>query len=405
MRKNIFIILICFAYLSAYAQKETSNWTFGYGCGLTWNTTRSVTLLGQFGTPNATLSGLPTTFTSAISTLEGCFTMSDKNGNLLFYSDGTNVWNKNHVRMSPGINLTGNTSSPQSGIIIPYFSATRYMAITMPAAGIAGNLAYTIVDMSLNGGLGELDQNNINVRFRNPSGSLLESVTTTKHANGIDYWTVAPGAGSTSYINAWLVSSSNVATTPVVTVLPTSVAAAASSGYFKITPDGKHFVYVTGANTPAVAMYGDFNSSTGKFSNIKTITGLIYPYGIEFSQFLKYVYIAGTNKLYVFNFEALLTTNNPATVIPKTFILDPPPTPSPSSIQMGPDGRLYICQNQGYEMYIVDNPEEYNNLKIYKTPAGFPGNKLGVGLPSFSGDLFAPRGVMPVNPTLRTKSY
>lgn len=56
MKRIIFIAILAMAFLQGQAQKETYNWTFGYGCGLTWNTTRSIAATGIGGTANATLT-------------------------------------------------------------------------------------------------------------------------------------------------------------------------------------------------------------------------------------------------------------------------------------------------------------------------------------------------------------
>ncbi|MGO8056139.1 hypothetical protein, partial [Rhizobium leguminosarum] len=50
---------------------------------------------------------------------EGVATQSDKNGNLLFYTNGIDVWNRNHEIMPNGTGLFGSQTSTQSGIIVP----------------------------------------------------------------------------------------------------------------------------------------------------------------------------------------------------------------------------------------------------------------------------------------------
>ena len=45
-----------------------------------------------------------------LDTVEGCTTISDDNGDLLFYTDGLTVYDRNHQIMPNGINLFGNSS-------------------------------------------------------------------------------------------------------------------------------------------------------------------------------------------------------------------------------------------------------------------------------------------------------
>ncbi|MCD4745098.1 MAG: hypothetical protein K8R58_02240, partial [Bacteroidales bacterium] len=59
--------------------------------------------------------------TSAIRDGEGCSVIHDKDGNLLFYTDGVTIWDRTHTRMSTpgGVSLLGNFSSTQSALIVP----------------------------------------------------------------------------------------------------------------------------------------------------------------------------------------------------------------------------------------------------------------------------------------------
>ena len=96
---------------NVYSQGEANNWFFGDGAGLI------------FDNINGTVT--PTTAASqTISTLEGCSSISDTNGNLMFYTDGRDVWDANHNIMPnanyfAGTGLLGDPSSTSSGVIIP----------------------------------------------------------------------------------------------------------------------------------------------------------------------------------------------------------------------------------------------------------------------------------------------
>ena len=89
--------------------KRANHWYFGQGAGIDWST----------GSPIAVTNGQS-------NSLEGASSISDKDGNLLFYSDGNTIWNKNHVPMQGGFNLLNcNAPSPiiqlsQSALIIPH---------------------------------------------------------------------------------------------------------------------------------------------------------------------------------------------------------------------------------------------------------------------------------------------
>ena len=138
MRKILFL-LICFPLLM-FSQNEGNIWYFGYGAGLDFNS----------GSPVAIHNG-------QLQTLEGCATISDNNGSLLFYTDGMTVYDKNHAVMPNGTGLLGNNSSTQSGVIVqhPGITTTYYIFSVDGTTGAYGGLAYSEVDLTLNGGLGD----------------------------------------------------------------------------------------------------------------------------------------------------------------------------------------------------------------------------------------------------------
>ena len=374
----------------AYSQKEANNWFFGKNAGLTWNTTQELTVSGIGTTPDATLKGLPTSMSgSKINTLEGCFSLSDSEGNLLFYSDGMTVWNKNHEPMANGKNLTGHNSSVQSGIIMPYPNATnKFIAISINQFTNNG-LAYSIIDMELNGGLGDVVSDYKCIPFVGGSGAIGEAVSAIPHSNGKDFWIIAPGRGTTTYMNAWLVTPDGVqVSSPRITTLPTNISVNHNgpTGYLKFTPNGKYFVWPS-HNTRQI-LYGEFDASQGTVLNVKQITSQEpYTYGVDFSTSGKHLFISyiHSNKITIYDFSQLVKEE---LEVFKTIVL-----PSKSAgIQLGPDQRIYACAYEKNYVYVIDNPEEYDNLRAYQLPDGFMSGSCQFGLPSFSASWFLVSG-------------
>src|SRR6185295_10516236 len=93
-------------------------------------------------------------YNSAMSQYEGSASIADENGDLLFYTDGLSVWNKNHQIMPNGSGMLGNPSSTQSALIIPVPSSDSLYYIFVCDGGTAH---YSQLDMTLNGGLGDLN--------------------------------------------------------------------------------------------------------------------------------------------------------------------------------------------------------------------------------------------------------
>jgi hypothetical protein len=113
--------------------------------------------------------------------------MSDESGQLLFYSNGEQVWNRNHSLMPNG-NIQGDRSSTQSTLIVPLpGSNTRYYLFSSVANNIGVNgLYYNIIDMNLDGGLGDITASKDIPIMANSA----EQLAGTMHCNATDYWIV-----------------------------------------------------------------------------------------------------------------------------------------------------------------------------------------------------------------------
>ena len=101
MIKSLFSL--CFSFFlsaAAFAQHEGDNWLMGWGAGLRF-------------LPDGSFSF----FSGQQHTREGVASISDpETGDLLFYTDGTTVWNRQHSVMLNGKDLLGNYSAAQSAV-------------------------------------------------------------------------------------------------------------------------------------------------------------------------------------------------------------------------------------------------------------------------------------------------
>ena len=183
------LMLTCtlFIYQIGLAQNEGNIWYFGINAGIDFNS----------GTPVALNDG-------AINTTEGCATICDTDGNLLFYTEGVKIWNKNHQIMPNGNGLMGGNSSTQSAIIVkqPNSDHLYYVFTVAQAVGSSG-MRYSIVDMNLNGGLGDVTATK-NIPIVTPTS---EKVTSITHQNGDDFWIVTHLFNSNTFHSYLLTSS------------------------------------------------------------------------------------------------------------------------------------------------------------------------------------------------------
>lgn len=419
--KRLFVVcLILLCGINTYAQKEAYNWFYGSGQGITWNQTQTFEGI-PIDNPSARvpLEGIPTRYESTavrpqmypMSTREGVFSMSDSNGNLMFYSSGSTIYNANHVTMKNATGLEGHTSSAQSGIVLPFPRKNNNYIVVSIGTKFGGGFAYSIIDMQKEGGLGELVEKNR--PFTLPAGSIksnfVESVMATKHANGVDYWIVAverTGIIGTSKMVSWLVTANGVSTTPIYSLIPNILTGPRydAYGYLKISPNGKYFALMLHEKSNIV--WGEFNNRTGVFSNMRdyvTVTGsTITNYGGEFSPDGKYLYVSSgafsSNLVNVFDFNKLLEGNP---TILKSYSISSNNFMS-GALQLGPDLRMYLSLHPNNtatirgSLYMFEKPNEPLTTKVYQLPNLSPGTGSGVdgpsgtrvGLPTFPSSFF-----------------
>src|SRR6187399_1695349 len=177
MKKILYLLFPVFANICS-GQGEANHWYFGDHAGLDFSS----------GSPVVDLN-------SAMYTDEGCASISDASGLLQFYTDGISVYNRNHVLMTNGNNLNGSSTASQSAMIAKQpGSVSTYYIFTTDGVGGPKGLCYSIVDMALQGGLGEVVTKN--VQLVTP---VCEQLTATFHANGNDIWVVAHDIISSYY--------------------------------------------------------------------------------------------------------------------------------------------------------------------------------------------------------------
>ena len=147
-----------------------------------------------------------------MATNEGCATISDCAGNLLFYTDGSFVWDNTHTQMPNGFDLMGDPSSSQSAVVVPKpGSPNIYYIFTVDNNVQVDGLRYSEVDLSLNGGLGDVTAVK-NILLHAPT---TEKITAVLHSNLTDIWVIAHTWNSNTY-EAYLVSATGVNTTPIL---------------------------------------------------------------------------------------------------------------------------------------------------------------------------------------------
>ncbi|WP_185290473.1 T9SS type A sorting domain-containing protein [Chryseobacterium lactis] len=266
------ILILCMLILGTgviLAQgKENDNWLFGNN---------------KWHFDNTATNGFVHTTNLTPYIRYGASVINNKNtGELLFFSNGYSIFNKNNVIMQDGNELFGPSNvnwvyelrgnpSDQSSIIVPIpGSSTKYYVFF-----INGNrkqndddnfltytsntptnygFGYAVVDLSFNGGLGKVLSKGM--LFTN-SGT--NALTSTLASDGNSYWIVTANNGN---FLSYKVDANGLNTNPVVSPAPNQ------GNFFKISPDSKKLLTRQSKGWPnnGIFLY-DFNNTTGSITN------------------------------------------------------------------------------------------------------------------------------------------
>ena len=252
--------------LFCFSQGEWNNWYFGFHAGVSF------------------ASGVPVVLNNCAPSFAQKWrpvTVSDSAGNLLFYAgeyyqsqnlNGT-VYNRNHQIMPNGHNLYTGWETQQNYLAFKKLDdSNQYYLFTMDEEwGPPGypwpyphGLTYSIVDMNLDGGLGDIPINQKSIMV---PGALMTggALSGTRHHNNRDVWITVRGYYNSNEFLTYLINSAGIDTVPVVS---NSLFTLNYSGggdemvVIRFSPDG----------TKMIALYHDkfeyclFNSNTGQIS-------------------------------------------------------------------------------------------------------------------------------------------
>lgn len=325
-RALLLVVLLIAAKAPAFAQLQNNQWRFGNGSGINFN-----------NNPPSLVSG------ASLSTFEGSASVADRNtGNLLFYSDGGTVWGANNLPMPNGTGLLGGMpgmlSSTTAASIAPVpNNANQYYLFTIAEQGAMVGIVYHVIDMTLNGGLGDILPGQKNVPLFNTNSEKLHIVP---NSSGTGYWLLTHNIPGNTFF-AFSITAAGVSTTPVTSTLGANHTV--GIGHMKIN---RQFNKVAMGNeeTAQIELF-DFNNATGQVSNLVSwaitptpIAGSDVFYGVEFSPNGSKLYIANLTRVVQYD----ISSGSPATIAASAFTVANSIFGQFSSLQLGPDHRLYI---------------------------------------------------------------
>jgi gliding motility-associated-like protein len=373
------------ATIPAWGQGESDYWYFGTAA-VHFTPTGPVALPGQ-----------------GLDSEEGSASVSDAAGKLFFYTDGSTIWTRQHEPMphGTGLGLPYQYSATQGALIIQDPGNTsRYYVFRQAAYTYPNGLGYVIVDMRLNGGLG--DTVGPLVTLEGASSSLSEKLTGVVHANGRDTWVLTHGAFGSNTYYAYLLSPTGVSALPVTTAvgLPHGSALGGSGefGYLRASPNGTKLAAAVATGPIGQLELLDFDPATGRPSNplalvpARTAAAM---YGVEFSADGAKLY--ATDEIAIYQYD-LLAVN--AVAASRVQVGRPQKrNASAHALQRGPDGRIYVAQQTQY-LGVIAQPSvrglacDYREQGLWLGGVGqFPG-RAEYGLPNFPNQFATPGRVM-----------
>ena len=339
-------------------------WYFGDGAGLDFNSS-----------PPAVLKD------DVYLSAGGSAVICDREGKLLFYTDGAQVWNCEHVEMSGGNALTGSSYAEQPALILPAPENPDVYYIFTASASLG--LYYSLVDMRLDDGLGSVTEKNIRL-WPEAAGKM----TAVVHENTHDIWLLVPSARDNS-LHAYLVTASGVRDEPVISKagIGHSKTEFDWAGFLKASPDGRKLAL--SVFDPGFFELFDFDATSGKVSNPVFLGEYESAYGLEFSPDGTKLYstvVSWVHKhIYQFDLEVKDIAGS-VEVIGETG-----EEARFRALQLGPDGRIYVARENSTHLGCIENPNqkgiaaEYIDKGLY-----LDGRLCRNDLPTFLQSLFLP---------------
>ncbi len=329
MKKYLLFFIFFFNLLNCFSQNRNNIWYFGDQAGINFNTNP------------------PTATTSAMHSYEASSAICDNNGNLLFYTNGDTVWNRNHVAMQNGIGLlSGSQASATQGVLIVPKPCDNniYYIFTVPEnesiVSTDSTFFYSIVDIRLDGGLGAVTIKNSPIHK-----PMTEKLTATLQANNKDYWIVVQER-ITGNLLAYSLTAAGLDPNPVISTTGTTIPEE-YSGYLKFSHDGTKLC--TACDLSDEAKLLDFDRTTGVASNIIVLP--VFCYGIEFSPDNTKLYLSSSYYLYQYN---LSLGSSAAIVNSQIIVASSYPI---SALKLGPDNKIYV-EKYTDNIAIIDQPDQ-----------------------------------------------
>lgn len=373
MRTYFILLSILWMSTATLAQrKHDYNWIFGNGPSNPELHYGGV--LMDFNVDSVALSYFETDVTFSWDKAS----ISDRAGNLIAYTNGCQVQNRNYELMENGDNInegpiqaqycaepTGAYVNEQGALFLPVPGSDSLYALfhlrVWATLHIVKDFLYTVIDASSNNGLGKVIVKNQPLL----SDTLTSMVTATRHANGRDWWIVVqenyrnsnipPGANGQYHFFLFDPQGVHYQGEQQVGKLFTARSWVGQSCF---SPDGSR--YAIGNIHNGVNLF-DFDRCTGELSNpghLDLKADSVVAMGLAFSPNSRYLYVTTGLWILQYDMEANDVEASKVNVAEYDGFLSQLPTTF-YHLALGPNGKIYGSSHFGTDvLHIIHQPDE-----------------------------------------------
>lgn len=357
------LIVLISIKANSFAQHIDKVWPLGYAC----------CQYPGFGAVNMNFSlGNPvyTTLSRHQNLNAANGSACDSLGNLLFTTNGIYVSNALDDTMQNGSGLNpsyytdqhiaNGITLPQANLVLPSLNnSNQYLLFHNTIddyfnTGASINLYYSIIDMSSNGGLGEVLNKNT-ILF---SDSMVPGrITATRHANGRDWWIVVHKIHSADVFE-FLYTPFGISGPFQKSLMTYRYFYLGQCGF---SPQGNKFAYFVKDTGLEIA---DFDRCTGEFFNVtqhEIIDSAIYGAGLAFSPNGRFLYVSTVEYLYQYDTWSSNIDSSRMTVGIYDFFMDTTTTTNVTHfwlMALAPDGKIYMSTSSSTPyLHVINNPD------------------------------------------------
>ncbi len=370
MKRTSILILVFICQTLCAQSKGDYYWIFSN------NSTSDPGFEAYFFDFNSSDTLVPLTSIVPIKTRGLNASICDANGNLLMYSNGCTVVDKNHQIMPNGRHLNNGDYFEMLGdscfngylgkqdIMIlpdPGYEQGYYILhkpIMPPENPMYRELRYSYVDIALNNDRGEVLEKNIVI---SDSLKLMSRyLTAINHSNGVDFWILQPIDQGNQYLTL-LLTENGFESKIIQEVGPNFHWNASGSGTSVFSPDGKLYAFY---NKDDNLFLYDFDRNTGVLSNLRQLVlktntpNAGYFSSVEFSPNSRFAYVAVLDSLWqVDTWEADLKDGLELIDV-WDGTMDPFATTF-TVMALAPNCKIYMASGSGTNTYhVINKPNE-----------------------------------------------